>query len=250
MPRYKGVDVSEHQGKINWMAVKEDGIQFAIIRIGWTHYEGGITLDDRYLENIRGAQAAGIPIGAYVYGYDLNVEAAETSAKMVAKELSNYRFEYPVYYDQEYEPKLQLLTRQQRTDICRVFLETLQKNGYFPGIYASKDWFENWVFDSQLVDYEHWVAQYADTCSYSGTYGVWQYGVIGNKGVKGKEYTLCGSIAGIQTNCDLDFSYRDYPALIKRSPLNGWGKPPDKTPLNHTTLLTELKELLRKYGEL
>lgn len=78
-----GIDVSKHNGRIDWQAVKSGGIGFAILRVGYTHYEGGLTVDDRFAENIEGALAAGIPVGVYAYAYDLSAGAARISAEKV-----------------------------------------------------------------------------------------------------------------------------------------------------------------------
>ena len=82
-----------------------------MIRVGWTHYEGGLTLDDRFVQNIEGANAAGIPAGVYAYGYDLSPGAARISAAQVIEAVKPYRLEYPVCYDQEYEEVLMALSR-------------------------------------------------------------------------------------------------------------------------------------------
>ena len=216
----KGIDVSHYQGQIDWPAVKAGGIGFAMIRVGWTHYEGGLTLDERFVQNIEGANAAGIPAGVYAYGYDLSPGAARISAARVIEAVKPYRLEYPVCYDQEYEEVLMALSRTQRTEICAAFLETVQKSRYYAMLYASKDWLEHWVFDEQLTDYDKWVAQYADACTYQGEFGIWQYGVMGEEGVKGQDYTIAGQVQGVAANCDVDFSYRDYPGIIREAGLN------------------------------
>jgi GH25 family lysozyme M1 (1,4-beta-N-acetylmuramidase) len=211
----KGIDVSEHQGNIDWTSVKTAGIDFAIIRAGWTHYEGGLTIDDCFHDNIDRAQSSAIPVGAYVYGYDLSCESARISAEKVIDVLRPYQLEYPVYYDQEYEQRINALSAQTRTDICRTFLDALEQAGYYSAMYASKDWLEHWVYDEQLSHYDKWVAQYAPSCTYLKNYGAWQYGIIGSVGTMQKDYTICGSIPGIKGNCDLDIAYQNYPAIIK-----------------------------------
>lgn len=218
----KGIDVSEHQGEINWRVVKNAGIDFAIIRIGWTHHQGGLTLDRRFKQNMSGAKNAGVPVGVYAYAYDLSPQAAVISAQKVCSILNQYQLKYPVYYDQEYEKCLTVLPRQIRTDICRAFLSTLESAGYYAALYASKDWLENWVYDAQLIRYDKWVAQYAQSCGYSGDHGIWQYGILGDKGIIGKDFTVWGSIPGIQTNCDANICYKNYPQIIKNAKLNGW----------------------------
>jgi len=224
----KGIDVSKHQGKIDWQAVKASGIGFAILRVGFTHYEGGLTLDERFEENAKGAAAAGIPIGVYAYGYDLTPEAARISAARVLAEIAPYRLEYPVWYDQEYEPKLLALSNVQRTAICTAFMDAVQQAGYYTGLYASRDWLERMVDGRQLVSYDKWVAAYrfdlaepgAEQSGYLGTHGIWQYTVIGQQGLKGRDYWTAGRVPGVAGNCDLNVAYRDYPAIIRSAGLN------------------------------
>jgi len=224
----KGIDVSKHQGAIDWKKVKEAGIQFAILRAGWTHYQGGLSPDSRFAEYIKGAQEAGIPVGVYVYGYDLTPQAAKIAAEKVVELIRPYKLEYPVWYDQEYEPEILALSKAQRTEICRVFLDTVQQAGYYTGLYASKDWLENMVDGDVLAPYDKWVASYRfelpwpsyEKSGYSGSHGIWQYTVIGVQGTKGKDYWTTGNVSGISTNCDLNISYLDYPQIIQKAGLN------------------------------
>ncbi len=225
----KGIDVSKHNGKIDWPKVKAADYAFAIIRVGWTHYEGGLTLDDRFAENMTGAAAAGLPVGAYAYGYDLSPEAARISAARVIEAVKPYRLEFPLYYDQEYEAKILALSTQTRTDICKAFMDAVQAAQYYSGLYASRDWLESKVYSSLLLDYDKWVAAYrydmpvpvAETSGYGGSHGMWQYTVIGTQGTKGKHYWTTGSVPGVTGNCDVNVAYRDYPAIIRAAGLNG-----------------------------
>lgn len=227
----KGIDVSKHNGKIDWPAVKAGGISFAIIRVGYTHYEGGLTLDERFAENMEGAAAAGIPVGVYAYGYDLSAAAAEISAVKVMEAIRPYRLEYPVYYDQEYEAKILALSKQTRTGICKAFMAAMQDAGYYTGLYASREWLENKVDGSQLAEYDKWVAAYRRdlpepgkaASGYDGAHGMWQYTVIGTTGTKGKHYWTYGSVPGVPGNCDLNTAYKDYPAIIRAAGMNHLG---------------------------
>ncbi len=224
----KGIDVSRHNGAVDWKAVKEGGIAFAIIRIGYTHYEGGLTVDDRFTENIQGALAAGIPVGVYAYAYDLSEDAARISAGKVLEAVAPYRLEYPVWYDQEYEAKLLALSKEQRTGICRAFLDAVQQGGYYAGLYASRDWLENKLDGAPLAAYDKWVAAYrfdlpepgSEKSGYDGAHGLWQYTVIGASGTRGKDFWTPGSVPGVAGNCDLNIAYKDYPAIIRAAGLN------------------------------
>lgn len=230
-----GIDVSKHNGRIDWQAVKSGGIGFAILRVGYTHYEGGLTVDDRFAENIEGALAAGIPVGVYAYAYDLSAGAARISAEKVLEVVAPYRLEYPVWYDQEYEAKLLALSKEQRTEICHAFLDAVQQRGYYAGLYASKDWLETKVDGAALSSYDKWVAAYRSDLpepgsvksGYAGSHGIWQYTVIGSAGTKGKDYWTVGSVPGVSGNCDLNVSYKDYPAIIRAAGLNRLDGTPD-----------------------
>ena len=97
-----GIDVANINGAIDWQQVKASGIDFVIIRAGWTHYAGGLTEDKRFAQNMAGAAAAGLDIGVYVYSYDRSAEAAHIAAEKLHTLLSNYgTINYPVWFDIE-----------------------------------------------------------------------------------------------------------------------------------------------------
>lgn len=220
----KGIDVSKHQGKIDWPKVAAAGYKFVIIRAGWSWYDGGLSVDSTFLDNIEGAQAAGMDVGVYVYSYDRSAAAAKIAAQRLLDLLKPYKLLYPVYFDMEYEPFNLTAGKALNTAICKAFMSTIERAGYYAALYASTDFMINYLDMSQLAAYDVWVAQYASKCTYPGSYGMWQYGVIGSYGVKGKDYTIDGAVPGINANCDLNIAYRDYPSLIKGAGLNGWGK--------------------------
>ena len=128
----RGIDVSSHQGAIDWGAVKTD---FAILRAGWSWYQGGMTQDQRFLENVKGVREAGLPWGAYLYAYDKTPEAARASARKLGALLSGYQMEYPVAYDFE-DPQYQQNTPEQNTAVCKAFLEELEGQGYYASLYT------------------------------------------------------------------------------------------------------------------
>lgn len=225
----KGIDVSAYQGVIDWKRVKAAGIGFAIIRVGLTHYQGGLTPDARFEENIKGALAAKIPVGVYAFSYDLSPEAARISAKKVLEAVKGYALTYPIWFDQEYGERVNALSRLERTEICAAFCREIESAGYYSGIYASRDWFLNWLDDKSLSAFDHWVAAYRqdlpevthETSGYTGAHGMWQYTVLGTVGTKGRDYQTYGRIDGIDANVDVNVSYRDYPSIIRNAGLNG-----------------------------
>lgn len=208
-----GIDVSKHQGEINWQAVKESGKKFVLIRIGWSWYDGGLDADVNFSKNVQQALAAGLDVGGYIYAYDLTPEAAAIAADLAAKMCAPYQFRYPIFYDQEYEPCIKALDKVRRTDNCLAFMQEMEKLGYATGMYASLDWFKNWVDDSRLSSFDHWVAQYGSECTYSGNFQLWQY--AGSAG-------RCNGVSGA---CDLNKCFIDYPKKIAEKGLNGLKAP-------------------------
>ena len=220
MMQRTGIDISSFQGTPDFKRVKADGYEFVLIRAGY-----GKTQSKAFVPQITAAQAAGMDAGVYWYSYaESTAEAREEAAACLAA-IKPYRLPYPVWFDQEYEPQIKALTRQQRTDICKAFLGVITQAGYFTGLYASADWLTNWVDSSQLTAYDKWVAQYAPKVTYPGEYGIWQYGILGTQGRKGTDYTIFGQVDGVMGNCDVDYAYKDYPAIIQNAGLNGYGKP-------------------------
>lgn len=210
-----GIDVSQHQGNIDWSAVKTD---FAIIRAGYGKVKTQI--DTQFERNYNGAKAAGIPVGAYWYSYATSVEEAILEAEAFLHTLEGKIFEYPVYLDIEEKATLNLGCNKV-SDIVTTFLNYMEKAGYFAGLYMSASPLTQ--FTTQFVKnrYAIWVAHYGvSKPSYSGQYGMWQ-----------KSST--GRVSGINGNVDLDECYVDYPYEIKKAGRNGF-KAPTSEPVKPT----------------
>lgn len=205
---FKGIDVSEHQGTIDWSAVKNSGVEFAIIRAG---YGREISQKDKQFENnYAGCKASGIPVGAYWYSYATSAEAAKLEAQVCLEVLRGKRFEYPIYFDIEEKRQLDL-GKEKCSEIAKAFLEEVEKAGYWVGIYSSKSHLENFISDDIRSRYAVWVAHYGvDKTNYNGAYGMWQR-------------SSTGKINGISGNVDIDECYIDYPSEIKSVGLNGFG---------------------------
>lgn len=209
MIRY-GIDVSKHQGNIDWKKVKDsNSIAFAILRAG---YGKVISQKDAQFErNYNECEKNQLPVGAYWYSYAMSPEEARQEAEIFLKVLKDKRFAYPVYFDLE-EPKQIALGKTRCSAIAEAFLETVEKAGYFTGIYMSKSVLESHMTDELKNRYAVWVAHYGvSQTDYSGQYGMWQ-----------KSDT--GSVAGISGNVDLNECYQDYPFYIRRAGLNGFAK--------------------------
>lgn len=206
----KGIDVSAWQGIIDWKAVKNAGIQFAIIKAGGS--DDGIYTDSKFERNYEQCKANRIPVGAYWFvGENFITKAdGEADAERFLKLLKGKQFEYPVYVD--LEPPLKPAHRKWNTDATIAFCEYMEKHGYYVGVYGSTySTFQSLVDDSRLTSYAHWVAQYANSCTYWDNYGIWQY-------------TSDGWINGISGRCDMNLCYVDYPSKIKAKGMNGFKK--------------------------
>ena len=202
----KGIDVSKHQGKIDWHRVKNSGVDFAILRAGYGKYDN--QKDERFEENYSNAKNAGIKLGAYHYGYAKSVDDAKKEAEIFLKWTSGKQFEYPVAFDVE-EKSQSDKGKQFVSDVIRAFCETVEKAGYYVCVYSNKYWLDNYVDDDCKRKYDTWLAQWSDKATYGGNYGIWQY-------------SSQGEIDGISGRVDLDESYKDYSLIIKSNGLNGF----------------------------
>lgn len=142
-----GIDVANVNGAVDWQQVKASGIDFAIIRAGWTHYEGGLTEDKRFAQNMAGAAAAGLDIGVYVYSYDRSAEAARIAADRLHELLRPYgTINYPVWFDIEDQWNL-TAGKQVNTQICQAFLSQMEAAGYYTGIYSFANFYKGiWIW--------------------------------------------------------------------------------------------------------
>ena len=205
----KGIDVSKWQGAIDWEKVKKAGIDFAIIRLGFTGTASRKpTLDGEFRGNLARSIKAGLDVGVYYYSTATTEKQARNEAKFVIKQLKGKKLQYPVYIDTE-DVLQAKLSKDKLTAVVKAFCDTMEKAGYYVGIYANKNWFAEQLNDGKLKAYDKWVAQYNDKCTYSGAYGMWQY-------------TDKGKVAGINGFVDLNKCYKDYPKIIRKAKLNGY----------------------------
>lgn len=197
-----GIDVSKHQGYINWASVKKAGVQFAIIRCGYG--QNLTSQDDEYwLQNVEGCIANGIPFGVYLYSYANSLQKAASEADHVLRRLQEAKLNskdvaYPVYYDLEESSLASISNRGLLANMAKTFCNKISQAGFMPGVYANQTWWNNYLTDSCFENWEKWVAQYplngSTGTTYRGTYGMWQCMSKGN-------------IPGISTNADIDFAY-------------------------------------------
>ena len=191
---YRGIDVSKYQGNINFKKVKNAGVEFAIIRIGYGQYES--QKDEKFEANYEGFKNQGIPVGVYLYSYAKNVSDAKKEANVVLKWLNNRELNLPVYYDIEDKSQINL-GKKTLTSMCEAFCNVIEKGGYWAGIYANKYFLTTYLDYKKLGErYTCWVAQYNDRNTYKGKYDMWQY-------------TSSGKVNGISGNVDMNILYKD-----------------------------------------
>ena len=198
-----GVDISRWQGDFDMAKAKAEGVTFVIVKGGGG--DSGLYVDRKFAANYDNAKRLGLPVGCYWYSKALTVAQARQEANyFYEKCLKGRQFELPVYMDVEQKDML-ALGKRALTDIIKAFLNALTAKGYFAGIYSSKSMFGDYMYDNELASFPHWVAQWAAACTYSGQYGMWQFGGEVNK-------LRSNKVAGVV--CDQDYMLTDYPALL------------------------------------
>ena len=172
----KGIDVSYHNGEIDWNKVKESGVDYVIIRCGYG--DNYTSQDDKQWErNVSECERLGIPYGVYIYSYAMSTTAAKSEAEHVLRLLKGHNPTYPVYLDMENEGgnyNQGGLSAKMLGDIAETFCNIVSNSGYEVGIYANTNWFTNKLTDSRFDQWKRWVAQYNTTCTYKGSYTMWQ----------------------------------------------------------------------------
>lgn len=222
------IDVSEHQGVINWESVKGhiDGV---ILRCG---YGDNITSQDdrQWKRNADECTRLGIPFGTYIYSYATSEAQARSEAEHVLRLVKGYKLSYPIYLDLE-----QAGTESGAVKRANIFGDIIEKAGYWCGIYANTNWWTNYL--AGLDRFVKWVAQYNSECTYKGKYDIWQY-------------TSSGSVPGISGPVDMNHCYRNYPSEI----IGGAVKPskpstPTVTTPSGSTLDLAVGVMQNKYGD-
>lgn len=192
----KGIDVSKYQQEIDWKKVKEQGIDFAFVRVG----HGDQVLDPYFKTNAKGADEVGIAVGVYFYSTAESVEQAIKDAQFVIGSLQGYKISYPVAIDLE-DACQTGLGKQTITDIAKAFCNEIEAAGYTPMVYCNEDWYRNYIDFSQLEGVERWIARFANAYDSTIERGIWQSG------------STC-KLQGIPGVVDTDFGYVDYRKII------------------------------------
>lgn len=191
-----GIDVSYHQGDIDWEAVASDNIEFAIVRLGFRDYaDGNIHADDCFSQNVIGAHGVGIETGAYFFSQATTVEEAKEEAEYVCKTLKPYDMTCPIAFD--WEPidgsRSDGVSYETVCECAAAFCKIVEENGYTAAIYFNHA-MANYLNLVKLDAYEFWLAEYNSYPTYAYAFDLWQY-------------SCTGTVSGITGNVDLDLFF-------------------------------------------
>ena len=191
-----GIDVSSHQGDIDWEAVKAEGVEFVFVRAVYRGYgTGKLVIDEKCLQNIEGAQAVGIDVGVYVFSQAISQAEVLEEASTVIGLLDGYTLQLPIVFDVEKvadsSARTNALTVQERTDLTKAFLEAVKNAGYQPMFYHNTEMGAMLLDLTQLTEYPKWFAGYNREFYWPYEYDIWQY-------------SETGRVNGINGNVDLD----------------------------------------------
>ena len=199
---YVGVDISKYNDYVDFVKLKKAGIDFVMIRVGVRGYgTGQLMLDEYFLENMKRASDAGLEIGLYFSSQAITKEEAIEEANLVLENIGEYRITYPIAFDMELitgdTARIENLSREEKTNIAKAFLDTIETAGYKPMLYGNKEWLIKKVDLSKLTDYDIWLSQPGDLPDYPYKFTMWQY----NK---------TASVDGIYGYANLNISFIDY----------------------------------------
>lgn len=208
----KGLDLSYHNGELNWQQIVDEGYTFVILRAGYT----GST-DTKFEEYYAAAKSAGLKVGAYFYTYAENMNEILADADQLIKILEGKKFEYPIYLDMEDKKQSDIGDKTLLTDMSIAFIEKMQSSGYFTGFYSNENWLVSFLEREELCDkYDLWYARYPQTDD--PTWNTEKYGA--NKGIW--QFTEEGVVGTHECSFDINYSYKDYASIIKQFGYNGY----------------------------
>lgn len=200
-----GMDVSQHNGKINFKKAKRDGIEFVFIRVGYTGYTKSsfsLNLDKKYKTYIKDATKAGLKVGVYWYSQSTKVSEAKKEAHALLKAIKGYSITMPVVFDYEFADTKKgrldsaKLSKTNMTANALAFLNTVSNAGYDACIYASENFLEEHLYANQISsNFKVWLANYSSKTNYKGDYEFWQH-------------TAKGRVSGMRGNVDINFWYK------------------------------------------
>ena len=192
-----GIDISKHNGTVDWNAVKNAGVEFVILRCGYRGSASGVLVEDeKFRTNIKGATAAGLKVGIYFFSQAVNEMEAVEEASLTLSLIKGHKISYPVYIDVEAaNGRADGLSAAERTKVVKAFCETIRDSGYTAGVYSNKNWFAEKMDTGAFGNYRIWLAQYTESPTYTGRYEMWQY-------------SSRGTIPGIKGDVDLNICYQ------------------------------------------
>ena len=200
---HKGIDVSKHQGNIDWAKVAADGVEFAFVRAGLRGYgtEGKLVEYDTFEQNVTGALQAGLKVGVYFYSQAITEEEVLEEANLVLEKVKPYNIQLPIVFDVEKvsggKGRANALSVEERTHLAALFCQTIQDAGYKPMIYHNMEMGTLMLDLGQLEQYDKWFAYYNDDLYYPYAYKIWQY----------SEH---GAVDGINEEVDLNIWFGDF----------------------------------------
>jgi GH25 family lysozyme M1 (1,4-beta-N-acetylmuramidase) len=239
------MDISEHNGSVDFEKIAKAGVQFIMIRAGY----GKNNIDEQFERNIKMCNQLNIPCGVYWFSYAFNEEMAKQEALYCLAAIKKYRVEYPIVYDLEYDTiryakdnKI-AITRDLASKMVTAFCSTIEQNKYYSMYYSNLDYL-NTMFNNTLSKYDLWYARW-NIDKPDHDCGLWQY-------------TDKGQIDGVSGSCDLNIAYKDYATRIKTNGLNNLTQMPveniefikserDMYKTKYENITKELQNLLNKY---
>lgn len=196
----QGIDVSFYQGEIDWQAVADSGVEFAMIRVGYRGYsQGTLQMDERFQENMDGALAAGLDVGVYFFSQATSVLEAEEEADFVLSAVRGYPIKYPVVFDWEFidgaEARTNGMDGDTVTQCAAAFCDLISVAGYTPMVYFNQELDYLFYQLDQLDASQFWLAEYDTKPDFFYDFEMWQY-------------THTGVVPGIQGNVDLNLAFQ------------------------------------------
>lgn len=198
-----GIDVSSHQGEIDWQKVAASGVEFVFVRVGYRGYgkSGSLNTDKNYKQNIEGAKAAGLKVGVYFFSQAISMTEAIEEARMTLDLIKDYEIDYPIVFDWEIigtaSARTDNVSMQTLCSAANAFCDVIESAGYMPMVYFNKHVGYTKYDLSTVKDNYFWFAQYSDTPDFYYDFDIWQY-------------TSSGRVDGIKGNVDMNISFTDF----------------------------------------
>lgn len=214
MSEYKVLDISAYQTNIfDVSKINADGV---ILRLGYTALANKQPKkDDKFDEHYKKLKAAGIPVGVYYFTLATNESMVDMETKWVLEQIKSLQLEFPVWVDCESQPKCPEwdgLNKSTRSILMARWCRNIQNAGYYTGIYANRNWLNNYFVYDTIKAFDTWIAVYGSATGYSKPYGIWQY--------SSSEPADAHGITHSSNKVDINIAYKDYPTIIRQKGCN------------------------------